>query len=153
MLGWGEKEKSEKARPFFFFFITPPPSSGGGLLWNRGRSRLLCASPWMELSLSIPRAHGCCGLLLGAAGASRAAGRVLPSSGPGPSVRQHAREPVVARTARRPLDGKRCAPSAQPCMLCAQTRPYPLSLRSNFKIGALWLVRSRWMESIYFSLF
>lgn len=47
-----------------------------------------------------PERQGCCGLLLGAAGAAPAAGRVLPSSGPGPSVRQHAREPVVARTAR-----------------------------------------------------
>lgn len=153
---WVGGEREEWKSPAFIYidiYITPPPSFGGGLLWNRlGEILVIVRFAVNGTVPEQPAPHGCCGLLLGAAGSARAAGRVLPSSGPGPSARQHACEPAAARTARRPLDGKRCAPSAQPCMLPAQPRPCPLSLRSNFKIEARWLVRSWWTDSIWFSL-
>lgn len=136
MLGWGEKRRAEKALPFFFF-ITPPPSFGGGLLWNRlGEIPVIVRFAVNGTVPEHPARHGCCGLLLGAAGSARAAGRVLPSSGPGPSVRQHACEPAAARTARRPLDGKRCA--RVPSLACFLPSPGHAHCHcaSNFKIDA-----------------
>lgn len=36
MLGWGEKEKSEKARPFFFFFYNAPSLFWGWIVVEPG---------------------------------------------------------------------------------------------------------------------
>jgi hypothetical protein len=152
MLGWGEREEW-KSPAFLYIYITPPPSFGGGLLWNRpGEIPVIVRFAVNGTVPEYPARHGCCGLLLGAAGSVRAAGRVLPSSGPGPSARQHACEPAAARTARRPLDGKRCAwVSSLACSLLSRGHAH-CHCAVTFKIDARWLVRSWWTESIWFSL-
>lgn len=144
----GGEEKSEKSPAFFF--ITPPPSFGGGLLWNRpGEIPVIVRYAVNGTVPEHPARLGCCGLLLGAAGSARAAGRVLPSSGPRPSVRQHACEPAAARTARRPLDGKQCVLSL-PSLACSLPSPGHAHCHCavTFKIDARWLVRSWWTELV-----
>lgn len=169
----GKKRRVKKALPFFFssFFNAPLPfwgvdccgtgetpvivrfpvkrdNSVNGTVrehpvWRRGRCALLRWAPGARRRRTRGLQGGCCPPVEPAAGA-----------GPGPSARQHAREPAARRGAPRPaLDGKRPGARRRPqqpapaplharrpaplhAQLCAQPARCPLSLRRNFKIDA-----------------